>query len=111
MTRLAGSPTIDATRPALTDVSHQAPGLEKEPCDIASVHLMNPACAVADCWSAAIRQHWKATSPADRSKCGDASTAATAWIVTFWPTDGRVLSRYIHAQDHGQGLNTPEVRA
>jgi hypothetical protein len=36
MTRQAGSPKIDATRPALTDVSCRAPGLEKEPCDIAS---------------------------------------------------------------------------
>jgi hypothetical protein len=36
------------------------------------------------------------------------STAATAWIATSWPTDGKVLGRYVRARDHGQDLNTPD---
>jgi hypothetical protein len=42
MTRQAGSPKIDATRPALTDLSRLAPGLEKESCDIASIPSHEP---------------------------------------------------------------------
>jgi hypothetical protein len=110
MTRQAGSPKIDATRPALTDVSCRAPGLEKEPCDIASV-LSDELCS--RCSGLLVRSYTAAlerTSPAGRSRCGVASTAVTVWTVTFWPTDGKVLSRYFHVQDHGQGLNTPDGR-